>query len=129
MICCLVDPLDKYRIKKAKRTGRVPGDGGNSGGIFAGLRTSQPLTIGKESLSPTLFPPSGLAPVINPPPKQSTPYLVQLKSLNESVSEWIGKHVKTNPYVDLTPIFNDYTTHLAAIETKVRLGSNIPIGH
>ena len=104
------------RIKKAKR-GRVLGDGGSSGGIFAGLTTSQPLTLEKQSLTP---PPSGPAPVINSPPKQdSTPYLVQLKSLNESVSEWIQKHVSDNPYVDLTPIFKDYTTHLAGIETKV----------
>lgn len=46
-------------------------------------------------------------------------YLEQLSSLNTSVSQWISRHVSTNPYVDLTPIFKDYKTHLHDIDVKV----------
>ena len=46
-------------------------------------------------------------------------YLEQLRSLNVSVSEWIAKHVRDNPFVDLTPIFRDYETHLKNIDNKV----------
>ncbi|KAK3754885.1 hypothetical protein QZH41_018940 [Actinostola sp. cb2023] len=34
-----------------------------------------------------------------------------------SVSSWIQKHLGDNPYVDLTPVFNDYRNHLASIES------------
>lgn len=46
-------------------------------------------------------------------------YLQQLCSLNTSVSQWISRHVSGNPYVDLTPIFKDYETHLRNIDAKV----------
>jgi nuclear pore complex protein Nup50 len=48
--------------------------------------------------------------------KASMEYFHQLKSLNLSVSAWIAKHVKTNPYCILTPVFRDYEKHLAKIE-------------
>jgi nuclear pore complex protein Nup50 len=43
-------------------------------------------------------------------------YFSQLKALNENVAAWIKKHVDSNPYCILTPIFNDYEKHLAGIE-------------
>ena len=60
-------------------------------------------------------PPGGVAG--HTPP--SNEYMQQLASLNTSVSQWIRKHVDSNPYVDLTPIFRDYTTHLRNIDAKV----------
>ena len=45
-------------------------------------------------------------------------YLTNLKSLNTSVLEWIQKHIKENPYVDLTPVFKDYQKHIQGIEEK-----------
>ncbi|CAB3367056.1 Hypothetical predicted protein [Cloeon dipterum] len=45
-------------------------------------------------------------------------YYHQLKSLNVSVSSWISKHVQSNPYCILTPVFRDYEKHLANIEKK-----------
>ncbi|XP_064634605.1 nuclear pore complex protein Nup50-like isoform X2 [Lineus longissimus] len=43
-------------------------------------------------------------------------YFTQLKGLNENVAAWIKKHVDSNPYCILTPIFKDYEKHLAGIE-------------
>lgn len=59
--------------------------------------------------------PNGAPP---PPPPPNAEYLSQLRSLNISVSEWINKHVKENPYVDLTPIFKDYEDHLKSIDGR-----------
>lgn len=54
------------------------------------------------------------------PSSMSSAYLQQLKELNHSVSEWIAKHIKENAFVDLTPIFQDYQTHLSNIDAKYR---------
>lgn len=48
----------------------------------------------------------------------STSYKENLKALNESVAAWIQKHIAINPYVDLTPIFNDYKEHMKNIDLK-----------
>ncbi|XP_059486906.1 LOW QUALITY PROTEIN: nuclear pore complex protein Nup50 [Neocloeon triangulifer] len=48
----------------------------------------------------------------------SKEYYHQLKSLNVSVSAWIAKHVQSNPYCIMTPVFRDYERHLANIEKK-----------
>ena len=45
-------------------------------------------------------------------------YKDNLKALNESVAAWIQKHIAVNPYVDLTPIFNDYKEHMKNIDLK-----------
>ena len=36
----------------------------------------------------------------------------KLKDLNVSVAEWISQHVKKNPHIDLTPVFEDYKKYL-----------------
>jgi nuclear pore complex protein Nup50 len=41
-----------------------------------------------------------------------------LKVLNEGVLNWTQKHLKTNPYLDLTPIFQDYINHYKDLEKK-----------
>jgi len=48
----------------------------------------------------------------------SSSYKDNLKALNESVAAWIQKHIAVNPYVDLTPIFNDYKEHMKSIDSK-----------
>lgn len=48
----------------------------------------------------------------------SSSYKDNLRALNESVSAWIQKHIAENPYVDLTPIFNDYKEHMKNIDSK-----------
>ena len=48
----------------------------------------------------------------------SSSYKDNLKALNESVAAWIQKHIAVNPYVDLTPIFNDYKEHMKNIDLK-----------
>lgn len=48
----------------------------------------------------------------------SDAYLESIKSLNISVLSWLQKHVNENPYVDLTPVFKDYSMHLSNIEKK-----------
>ena len=43
-------------------------------------------------------------------------YLSNLKSLNTSFLAWVEKHVRENPYVDLTPVFKDYEKHIGELE-------------
>lgn len=49
---------------------------------------------------------------------QGSSYEDNLKALNESVVAWIQKHITTNPYVDLSPIFDDYKQHMKNIDSK-----------
>lgn len=48
----------------------------------------------------------------------SPSYYSKLKSLNQSVSDWIKQHVDKNPLCILTPIFNDYEKYLKEIEKE-----------
>lgn len=48
----------------------------------------------------------------------SVSYQDNIKALNESVAAWIQKHINLNPYIDLTPIFNDYKEHMKSIDLK-----------
>ncbi|KAM3968129.1 nuclear pore complex protein Nup50 [Aphomia sociella] len=45
-------------------------------------------------------------------------YYSKLKGLNESVSEWIRKHVDETPLCILTPIFKDYEKYLKDIQDE-----------
>ena len=83
--------------------------------------TANPLlktTLGVSSTTPLV----GVAGSDPSKGIQSAPdkslYLTNLKSLNTSVLEWIQKHIKENPYVDLTPVFKDYQKHIQGIEEK-----------
>lgn len=64
----------------------------------------------------------------------SSEYCAKLKSLNLAVSSWIQQHVSKTPVCDLTPIFNDYSKHLAEIEEKygskssASASSSVPFG-
>lgn len=62
-------------------------------------------------------------------------YYTKLKGLNESVSDWIKKHVEETPLCILSPIFKDYEKHLKEIqeefhgtgeETKIKINDNKP---
>lgn len=46
-----------------------------------------------------------------------------LKALNDGVLKWIEKHVAENPFIDLTPVFNDYCNHIKKLETKYKTES------
>uniref|UniRef100_A0A3B3YBG6 Nuclear pore complex protein Nup50 n=1 Tax=Poecilia mexicana TaxID=48701 RepID=A0A3B3YBG6_9TELE len=60
---------------------------------------------------------NGSAPGPSPAPcSRSREYSRQLTALNQSVRDWISKHVNDNPLCDLNPIFRDYERHLASIE-------------
>ena len=48
-------------------------------------------------------------------------FLSELSNLNTSVNEWIGKHVRENPYVDLTPIFRWSATYDALCHNHVHV--------
>ena len=54
----------------------------------------------------------------------SSSYQDNIKALNESVAAWIQKHISLNPYVDLTPIFNDYKEHMKNIDLKFSSSTN-----
>lgn len=45
-------------------------------------------------------------------------YYAKLKGLNESVSDWIKKHVEQTPLCILTPIFKDYEKYLNEIQDE-----------
>lgn len=45
-------------------------------------------------------------------------YYTKLKGLNESVSDWIKKHVEETPLCILTPIFKDYEKYLKEIQEE-----------
>lgn len=49
---------------------------------------------------------------------RSSAYYADLKGLNQSVSDWIAKHVASNPLCILTSIFDDYAKYLKDIELK-----------
>lgn len=42
-------------------------------------------------------------------------YLGKIKSLNECLLSWVKKHVDSNPYCDLRPVFRDYERHITEI--------------
>ncbi|MEJ1279726.1 hypothetical protein NN561_010661 [Cricetulus griseus] len=46
-------------------------------------------------------------------------YHRQLTGLNCSVRDWIVKHVNSNPFCDLTPVFKQYEKYLVAIEKQL----------
>lgn len=48
-------------------------------------------------------------------PGKEDHFLKELRLLNTSVSKWITRHLQENPYVDLSPVFNDYFQHLSRI--------------
>lgn len=102
---------------KAKRI--KPFGDSSSGGtsIFAGLKSFQSSSLERQPLTAPAL--SMIPPPRAEPTKKASPFLENLKALNESVSKWIKEHVNRNPYVDLTPIFADYKSHLSDIESKV----------
>lgn len=52
-------------------------------------------------------------------------YYGKLKGLNESVSKCIQKHVDTNPFINLQPIFKDYEKYINELENlRKKLTSN-----
>lgn len=62
-------------------------------------------------------------------------YYSKLKGLNESVSDWIKKHVEETPLCILSPIFKDYEKYLKEIqeefhgtseESKIKMNDNNP---
>lgn len=53
----------------------------------------------------------------------SSTYYASLKGLNQSVSEWIAKHVAANPLCILTSVFDDYAKFLKEIELKKETAS------
>ena len=86
-------------------------------GLFSGISLSLNGTPSSTTSTTTL--PAQSTTALSPPRTMDSKYLEQLRSLNVSVSEWIAKHVRDNPFVDLTPIFRDYETHLKNIDNKV----------
>lgn len=49
---------------------------------------------------------------------KSNDYYSKLKGLNESVSNWIKKHVDANPLINLQPIFKDYERYFNELEKE-----------
>ena len=47
-------------------------------------------------------------------------YLANLKILNEGVLKWIQKHLDSNIYINLTPVFDDYRKHFEGLQKKYK---------
>lgn len=61
--------------------------------------------------------------------KPDDEYYAKLKGLNESVTEWIKKHVSSNPFINLQPIFKDYDkyiTELEKLKTEATVKTSVP---
>ena len=95
--------------------------------MFSGVKpqsteTSTSLSLGKDTnqngFKATL---SGNSQANKP---SSSSYQDNIKALNESVAAWIQRHISLNPYVDLTPIFNDYKEHMKNIDLKFYSSTN-----
>ncbi|XP_043964884.1 nuclear pore complex protein Nup50 [Gambusia affinis] len=99
-------------------TGSTPSFGGfpaaaKAGVAFNGPSSAQP---GADIVAQQT---NGSAPGPSPAPcSRSREYSRQLTALNQSVRDWISKHVNDNPLCDLNPIFRDYERHLASIERQ-----------
>ena len=80
------------------------------------LSTKPPfLPATSQPLSSSLAMPSFMTP---PQTDTRSKYIKKLCALNESVSQWISDHVKKNPCIDLTPIFEDYKRYLKELDTE-----------
>ncbi|RTG80393.1 nuclear pore complex protein Nup50, partial [Schistosoma bovis] len=49
---------------------------------------------------------------------EETEYLEHLQTLNQSLLDWITKHIKEDPFCILSPVFSDYDKHLSGINSK-----------
>ncbi|XP_048242283.1 nuclear pore complex protein Nup50-like isoform X1 [Haliotis rufescens] len=120
------DVLKTRQIKKAKRRGM---DAGSEGGAsvftgFAGFKSN----ASTASFGGALFTDknkngsnSGKTDSVkseNGGSKSESEFLMNLKSLNQSVVTWIEQHVEKNPFCILTPIFKDYEKHLEELEKE-----------
>lgn len=63
-------------------------------------------------------PAGGSAAAAAPAGGRDPQFSVELKSLNEAVLDWIGMHLKKNAYCILTPVFEDYESHLEKLQAK-----------
>ncbi len=45
-------------------------------------------------------------------------YLASLQALNEGVLSWISEHLKNDPHVDLSPVFDDYRKHMTDLDRR-----------
>ncbi|XP_013185771.1 nuclear pore complex protein Nup50 [Amyelois transitella] len=101
----------------------------NSSKLFTGTSSSSPFSIkpvigGAQSSSGSLFTTGNNSsstkedkPAQKDDDKKIT-YCSKLKGLNESVSDWIKKHVDETPFCILTPIFKDYEKYLKEIQDE-----------
>ncbi|XP_046561463.1 nuclear pore complex protein Nup50-like isoform X2 [Haliotis rubra] len=128
------DVLKTRQIKKAKRRGI---DAGSEGGAsvftgFAGFKSkaSTPsfggtLLTDKDKNGSN----SGASDSVkseNGGSKSESEFLMNLKSLNQSVVTWIQQHVDKNPFCILTPIFKDYEEHLEELEKEKKKETGKP---
>ncbi|GAB6027140.1 Nuclear pore complex protein Nup50 [Chamberlinius hualienensis] len=144
------DVLNKRVIKKAKRrlpdgptksvfagfTGFGKSPPNSNGNLFSFLgnptqnvecnntvavSSTEPLVVATDT---TTLKPVGSDVALKAVSKSRMEYLQQLRKLNEDFVAWIKSHFDKNPYLDLTPVFKDYTDHLKLIEEKHSEGSS-----
>lgn len=77
------------------------------------------VSLGGVSLGGGVINQSFPPPIVSPHQKDTnSKYIRRLCALNESVSRWIADHVKKNPCLDLTPVFEDYKKYLAELDVE-----------
>ena len=62
--------------------------------------------------------------VFKPKENEKSKNLETLRDLNLDCSSWIAKNLEKNPYNILTPIFEDYKKHLAALDLQLDSSNN-----
>ncbi|XP_003383249.1 PREDICTED: nuclear pore complex protein Nup50-like [Amphimedon queenslandica] len=125
------EELEKRPMKTARRT--LATGGAKAGGkLFSSIdltRGLKPFGSSLLSAKPPFLPATSQPPLMSSslttpsfmtPPQTDThsKYIKKLCALNESVSQWISDHVKKNPCIDLTPIFEDYKKYLKELDAE-----------
>lgn len=123
------DVMQQRIIKKAKRHTQSDSNETKKGVFsgFGGLTKTTQAKSNPSNGSGTLFSPkppalSFASSSNGTEEEKESPedyvFLESLKALNESVLDWIKQHVEKNPYIVLSPIFEDYNNHMAKLEAK-----------
>jgi len=95
---------------------------GGGGFKFGASASTSPLAAAASGAGgcslPSTGKPAGQPATDTPSKGVRREYLAALKTLNTQVTNWIKSHVDSNPLVDLSPVFADYSRHLQALREK-----------
>lgn len=80
--------------------------------------TSESTTAKKEEGLPKINGFGSSEKSVTSEKKTDSPFMTELKSLNETFLKWIKQHLDENVYVNLTPVLEDYKKYFQKISEK-----------